>query len=192
MPKSQEPQLPCLTHQSSNWELANTQPKFKPIFTLFEGCTILLLQVDLLLSLNTYFHLAVMIADYVIKITFHCFFGATYAQIHFITILVKHWSNVRAVIKCKSCESEYDSSQSNICLLKKKTKTGMSKVLTLINYIFSTQLQLCNGKCLSIQYKNKATNVSGFSSRLLWVQYNTSTLLCVAVIRAALMDRNHL
>jgi hypothetical protein len=65
-------------------------PKFKPIFTLFEGCTILLLQVDLLLSLNTYFHLAVMIADYVIRITFHCFLGATYAQIHFITILVKH------------------------------------------------------------------------------------------------------
>jgi hypothetical protein len=180
LPKSQEPQLPGLTLQSSNGELANTQPKFKLIFTLFEGCTILLLQVSLFLSLNTYLHLAVMITDYVIRITFHCFFGTTYAQSHFVTILIKHWSNVRIV----SHTLLRLITKQHLYLIYKKIKTGMSKVLTWINYIFSTQVQLCNGKCMSIQYKKQGPYMSVVFHWAL-VKCSTQAQCVLAVIRAA-------
>jgi hypothetical protein len=103
--------------------------------------------------------------DSVIRIAFHYFFPATCYHNHLTALQGKHWSNAELVYQ-SNCDSQQ---QSDICLFY-MGNIMFSYFLTLIKYIFSTQLQLSNEKRPDIQQETKPSSVV-FSIRLLWSQH---------------------
>ncbi len=133
----------------------NTAQKNRQLWKLHSSC--------LLLLVRTSFHEAALNVDFAIKAAFRYVFSSTCAHSHLTALPVKHWpmhGAVRAVSQTVTHHTMTSVPCENVC----------SRVLNMINSIFSQQLPLSNGKWLFLQHKIMPMSVA-FSIRMLWSEH---------------------